>query len=324
MRTNWLRPLLFTLLLVGLVAAAIDAGPVFTVAALAISGLSFVFFVLLVPGTGGTHFGVTVANFLALYACIFVFLRESNFRGASNLHAVIAMALPVVTFLAACLLRRDAVAARLRARRLRELEHLPRLGRFVPLLMIVGGASFAWPELNLTPQQQGLVLIGSMAIVAVIVAIFVRDVVLLAADVAIIFEGVTARLNRLVMPVMAFLTIYALIIVIYACLYRIAELTTRTPQFTEHGSPLFLDFSGALWFSVVTLATVGYGDLAPAGQLCRLLAAGEVITGVLLLLFGFSEIMRHGGPDAGKRRVRVRGSRLAADMERARREDDED
>jgi voltage-gated potassium channel len=304
---HWIRSLLFTLVLVGMVAAAIGAGWVFTFVGLATSALSFLFFSLLIPG--GTHFGVVVANFLALYACSFVFLRESNFAHATPVAAVIGLAMPVASFLTACFIRRRSVAARLRAHRARELEHLPRLGRWVPLLMVVGAASFAWPELHPTPAQQDQLLLGSMAIISVIVAIFVRDVVLLAADVALIFEGVAARLNRLVMPVMAFLTVYALIVVFYACLYRIAELTTATPQFTLHGTSEFLDFSGALWFSIVTLATVGYGDLAPSGQLARLLAAAEVVNGVLLLLFGFSEIMRHGGPDSQRRGTRDRQRR---------------
>jgi len=42
----------------------------------------------------------------------------------------------------------------------------------------------------------------------------------------------------------------------------------------------------------VTLATVGYGDILPVDDGVRILAAIEMLVGQLLLLFGFSEIMR--------------------------------
>ncbi|HZF75383.1 MAG TPA: potassium channel family protein [Acetobacteraceae bacterium] len=48
-----------------------------------------------------------------------------------------------------------------------------------------------------------------------------------------------------------------------------------------------------LWArSVVTFSTVGYGDIRPYDDGIRVLASIQVITGQLLLLFGFAEIMR--------------------------------
>ena len=58
------------------------------------------------------------------------------------------------------------------------------------------------------------------------------------------------------------------------------------------GQPGRLSFADALYFSVITIATVGYGDITPSGALVRGLASIEVVLGLLLLLFGFSEIMR--------------------------------
>jgi voltage-gated potassium channel Kch len=80
--------------------------------------------------------------------------------------------------------------------------------------------------------------------------------------------------------------------VVFGCFYRIADGLSHHPLFMQLGEPARLDFSDALHFSVVTLATVGYGDIQPADDGIRLLAAIQILVGQLLLLFGFAEIMR--------------------------------
>jgi voltage-gated potassium channel len=122
-----------------------------------------------------------------------------------------------------------------------------------------------------------------MTLITVLVGVAVREVVLVMVDVSIVFETVATRLDRLLMPVVAFLTFYGLLIVVFACLYRIADLTMSHPQFALHGVPYRVHFVDALYYSVVTITTVVFGDL--------------------LLLFGFSEIMRNAGPDS---RIRER------------------
>jgi voltage-gated potassium channel len=175
-----------------------------------------------------------------------------------------------------------------------------RLFRWLPGLAIVGMASFALPRLGMTPEHQGMALVAFMAVIGGIVFKTARDVVLVLVDVATVFEDVTGRLDRLVLPVMAFLTYYSLLVVVFACLYRIAEISLEAPQFMVHGVARNITFVDALYFSVVTLSTVGYGDITPEASLVRGLAMIEVIAGLLLLLFGFSEIMRTN--DSGRRR----------------------
>jgi voltage-gated potassium channel len=80
--------------------------------------------------------------------------------------------------------------------------------------------------------------------------------------------------------------------VVFACLYRIVEMVMPDAQFRIHGELRGLSVAEALYFSVITLATVGYGDIVPVGAMVRALAAAEVVCGVLLLLFGFAEITR--------------------------------
>jgi len=80
--------------------------------------------------------------------------------------------------------------------------------------------------------------------------------------------------------------------VVFASLYRLAEMSLGTGQFVVRGAVTNISFADALYFSVITIATVGYGDITPVGPLVRGLASIEVVAGLLLLLFGFSEIMR--------------------------------
>ncbi len=300
-RVNWLRPLIFTLILVGLVAVAAGEDWKFDTAALAVCGLGFGFFYVAFSGGthGGTHFGMTLANFLAVYACAFFFFRESNFAAAPHPASLIALGLPVVAFLVTCFIRRRQVGAMIHARRQRQLTNLPSLRRWLPGVSIVGAASFAVPRLHLDAATQGLVLLAAMVIISGFIVRAVRDIVLLLIDVTLIFEGVAGRLDRLLIPMTAFLTLYSLLVVVFACLYRLAEMSAETPQFLTTSADHYLSFGEALYFSVITLSTVGYGDIVPDGQLVRLLASAEVIIGLLLLLFGFGEIARLGDEESG-------------------------
>ncbi|MCA7118125.1 MAG: potassium channel family protein [Acidibrevibacterium sp.] len=288
--SSWLRALLFTLILVGLVSVAAGEDWKFDIAALAICATGFGFF--FVAFSGGMHFGITFANFLAVYACTFFFFRESNFPKAGHGPAIIALAMPVLIFLGACFVRLRQINAVLHARRRREITALPTLWRWIPGVAAVGAATFALPRLHLAASDQEVALLVSMAVVSGFIAYAARDVVLLLNDVALIFEGVAHRIDRLMIPMTAFMTLYSLLVVVFACLYRLAEMSAETPQFLTDSADHFLSFGEAMYFSIITLSTVGYGDIVPVGQLVRLLAAGQVIVGLLLLLFGFSEIAR--------------------------------
>jgi len=292
---HWLRSTGFTLLLVGLVAAAIGADWTATLSSLITCAVGFGFFYLMFPG--GAHFGMTVANFLAIYACAFEFFRDANFPAASREFALGAVAMPVLGFLGACILQRRQVHSIIHARRIRELRHLPRVTSWMLGILAAGAASFAIPRLTLDPSQQGIALLLTMALVTLFVIMSVRDVILAMIDIAMVFESVASRLDRLVRPLMAFVTFYALLVVVFACLYRIADLTARGPQFSLHGEPARISFADALYYSIATITTLGFGDIAPSSHLARAITAVEVVSGILMLLFGFSEIMRSAGGD---------------------------
>ncbi|MGE0415194.1 MAG: potassium channel family protein [Acetobacteraceae bacterium] len=293
---HWLRSIGFTAFLVGLVAIATDADWLVTSVSVATSAIGFGFFYLLFPG--GAHFGIVTANFLAIYGCLFEFFRVANFPLASRHYTVVALALPVLGFLGTCFAHRWSITRVIHARRLRELAELPRLSRWLMATLAVGAASFALPQYDLGGDIQGPVLLACMLVVTFLVAIDVHDVVMVMVDIAMVFDLVAGRLDRLLMPMMAFLTFYGLLVIVFACLYRIADMVTIAPQFTIHGTLERISFVDGLYYSVVTISTLGFGDISPASMLTRALTGIEVVCGVLMLLFGFSEVMRNAGPDS--------------------------
>jgi voltage-gated potassium channel len=208
----------------------------------------------------------------------------------------------VLAFLAGCALRNAAIGGALAARHDEVPHRLPPVIRWMPVSLAVGIASFALREWGLSAAEQGQALVASMAVIALFVGLAARDLVVLLIDVATVFENVAERANRLAMPMMAFLTYYALVILVFTCLYRVVEMTSSEGQFRVHGEVRSLSFAEALYFSVITMATVGYGDIVPEGAPVRALSAAEVVAGVLLLLFGFREIMQ--ARDFGARRPR--------------------
>jgi hypothetical protein len=67
----------------------------------------------------------------------------------------------------------------------------------------------------------------------------------------------------------------------YAFLYRAAAVLSGRPFFAQPGAEDGLNY---VYFSFITLATVGYGDLTPAYGPGRMLAATEAIVGQLYLV----------------------------------------
>lgn len=66
---------------------------------------------------------------------------------------------------------------------------------------------------------------------------------------------------------------------IYGSLVFYAErLTTEDPN-----NNLFISIPDALWYSLVSLTTIGYGDLSPTTILGRLFGSACVVTGVLMM-----------------------------------------
>jgi len=79
-------------------------------------------------------------------------------------------------------------------------------------------------------------------------------------------------------------SLYLLIAAFYYAVFNLLEVT-HSGSFLENGRPLSEAASprSLLYFSLVTLTTLGYGDLVPSSHQARVFAALESVTGVLYI-----------------------------------------
>jgi len=239
----------------------------------------------------GPQFLLGVANGLAMYACLFTVIGRAAFPGAPAWAQALAFLLPVAVFIGACFQRRLALS-RYAEKAAADLDHLPRFSRWLAMIGLVGLVSLSLPMNRLSSGWQGFALLLAMAVIALITARVVGDVVRLLVDVAAIFQSVTNRLGSLAVPIAAYCSLWALLAVVFGCLYRIADGISGVPLFHGAQGPYRIGFADALHFSVVTLCSVGYGDLVPADDGIRVLCGMQMLSAQLLLLFGFYEIMQ--------------------------------
>ena len=280
-----------------------DDGLLFSAVAFGGVGVAVGVLYLLFPQ--GPQFALNAANGLAMYTCLYSVIGRSAFPEAEDWARLGAFLLPIAAFVGACWLRRRELRPWIGAAHPPDLAHLPRFAGWLAAMGAVAVLSLALPFSRAAPGTQTAALLVAMAAVAAVSAGAVGEVVRLLADIAAIFREVTGRLALLAVPVAAYCSLWALLTVVFGCLYRIADGLSVRPLFHGPDGPLRVGFPGALHFSAVTLSTVGYGDIQPLDDGVRLLAMVEALAGQLLLLFGFYEIMR--GSQAGPLEVEPSG-----------------
>jgi hypothetical protein len=275
-----------------LVAAGVgDGGAWFSLAVLGSAALGFGVLFALFPR--GLDFALGAGIGFATYAALFTVLGRSAFPDAPGAAVGIAFFLPVAAFLTAVLRRRAPLRLIVERGDVPDERHLRRIGHYFLVMAVIGAANLSFPVNRLPPEGQGMALLAGTALIGVVSAFAVRELVRLLVDMAQLMDALSRRAVALVVPIAAYAALFSLITIVFACLFRIADGLSRQSLFAGPDGPIRLGFRDALHFSVVTISTVGYGDIWPIDDGARLLSAVEMLAGQILLLFGFYEITRN-------------------------------
>jgi voltage-gated potassium channel len=277
---------------------------VFLVAAATAGIGSPLFFAILVSGGAaiaaihamfpvGQLFSIAFANLIAVYVVIFSLFVEKIFSGIDPAILGIGFSLPLIAFAAGCWLRRDQVRAVVIHPALRSERRIFAAFLWLVPIFAIGAAVVLLGQVASQLAGTNFVFLGAMTAIGLVVLGVSRDVAIFLVDAGLLFEEFFGRIARLVIPAFAFLTFYSLLIILFASAYHILSVYLPGAHFYVDGSPRTLTFSESIYFSIVSIATVGYGDIVPHSSLARLLASVEVICGFMLLLFGVSELLEY-------------------------------
>lgn len=288
---RWVGTILFTSALLSLIALAIgDVSPWIGVSVLVSVGIVTTALHYMLPGNG--LFSAVFANSVGIYACTYIFFTSVNFTQATPLATEVGFVLPLAIFMLGLLWHRRNILRSFEAAERRMTFDMVRAMAWILPLAGVGLLTFLVPLPEMMPPEQNLFLLGSMAVISMTVLIASRDIALFLLDAGIVFEEFFAHAARLAKPAFAFFTWYSLLTIVYGCVYTIISAHSVTPHFVVHGDNRPITFAEGLYLSVVTLSTVGYGDVVAASPAARVLIASEIFAGVLLLLFGVEAILR--------------------------------
>jgi voltage-gated potassium channel len=233
----------------------------------------------------GRLFPIAFASLIAVYAAIFSLFVEEIFPGIDSEFLVVGFCLPIFFFVVGCWLRRDQVSAVVAHPRIRSERRVMRAAVWLVPVFFVGAAVILLSRTVGTLANMDMVFLGAMSIVGLIVLTVSRDVAIFLVDAGLLFEEFFSRVSRLVIPAFAFVTFYSLIVILFASAYRLISVYTPERHFNVGGSLRGLSFG--------TISTVGYGDILPYSNLARVLSSLEVFCGIMLLIFGVSELLEY-------------------------------
>lgn len=302
-RNGTFMAVLFTIMLVGLLVFAIH--PIARELSFLMVGtivLAITACATLLPGS--MFFTLSLANLIAVYSCFFVIILDSHFRTVEPMWHWIGYLSPLVAFFMGSLLRRSHIRSIVRSPEApNPVAYAHALLMMLPLIIIAIG-TMIYASSPHSPIELRNAFLFSMGLSSVIVAIASRDMVVFLLVTGLLFESFFHRMAELIAPIFAFFTFYSFVILVFGATYAGIDGATGFAHFRINGVERVITFPEALYYSLATLATVGYGDIVPASNIMRMISALEVMCGIVLLLFGFNEILSHAREATNHRKNR--------------------
>jgi voltage-gated potassium channel len=283
----------FTILLLGAIALALrGTSPVIAISTiLAVIVLVALFHFAF---TASGFFSIIFANSAGVYACIYIVFISSNFPAAQPLSVQTGFVLPLLAFAAGVLGHR------------RQIQHIietsgkhagaPFHGaiHWAGPLLIVAVVTTYLHNADWATDSQDLLLIVSMAVISAIAWFTSKYIALFLIECGVVFRSFLRNARKLAQPVFALLTCYSIITIFFGCIYTILDQVGPGQHFLTNGKVRPLTFLDGLYFSMSTLTMVGFGDILATSPFARLVITGEVLCGVILILFGVEAILDRG------------------------------
>jgi hypothetical protein len=164
--------------------------------------------------------------------------------------------------------------------------------RFLATVIVGAALLLALRSAQASPRlvRHATALLGVAAVGALGAVVTGRDTNEFSTSLTLILVGLTpvvlaARLVRnpevSAQSLIGAACVYLLMGLFFGLVYSLLPFVTGTQFFTSTPNPTSSDY---VYFSYITIATVGYGDLVPGTTLGRMLAVTEALTGQLYLV----------------------------------------
>jgi voltage-gated potassium channel len=211
--------------------------------------------------------------------------------------------MPLAAFLGGAVFRRDEIKEIIQSQSyIEEARFIHSFLWLVPIALIGISAFILHQSHANTPEHLQTFFLVEMSAIAAIAFFASSDFSLMLMDTGILFGDFFADNARLIKPAFAFFIFYSMNIIIFAGLYKTVERLSTVHHFTVHGVQQHLTFIEALYFSLVTVSTLGYGDIVPITSAIRLIVGLQTFFGTLLFFFGVHAILGHKWDDVPKRK----------------------
>lgn len=290
---RWLSAIIISTVLLGLVGYASDE----TVSLFYVSiGAAFAMIVAFhkLFGGGSAFFNVVLANVITIYLCFFAFFVESLFQDVRPLFIAIGFLLPLGAFLGGAIHMKKEITDIIRSQVYINEAKFIRSFLWLAPIAVIGVLAFVLHQSHDdTPTAMRNYFLFEMSAIAAVVFLASRDFTLMLVDTGILFGDFFATNKRLIKPAFAFFTFYSLNIVVFAAIYRIIDHLSKVRHFLVHGAARNLTFIEAMYFSLTTVSTTGFGDIVPATNAIRFIVGVQVFFGTMLFFFGVHAILGH-------------------------------
>ena len=253
-------------------------------------------------GGGSAFFNVIFANMITIYLCLFTFFVESLFQGLPPRFIAIGFLLPLAGFLGGAIFRKEEIQGIIQSQvYLHEAKFIRSFLWLIPIALVGILAFILHQSHGNTPGQLNEFFFVEMSAISVIAFLASRDFTLMLIDTGVLFGDFFKDNARLIKPAFAFFIFYSMNIIIFASLYKTIGRLSTVHHFLVRGIARDLTFIESLYFSMVTLSTLGYGDIVPITSAIRLVVGLQTFIGTLLFFFGVHAILGHKWDDPAKK-----------------------